>query len=141
MSYSRRVMRVKATGAAETVASHRDPARVVGPTRGAGLCLHGAQCEVAIPPDIELRCRDSRPVPLLFRGVTDLPTDGVRQVVTEPHRAPCRRCLTDAEPGEEVRLVSYDPFVLDSPYRSPSPVFVHVHNARPGCFAVRVERG
>ena len=68
---------------------------------------------------------------LCFRGVTTLPTEGVRQIVTERHSAPCRRCLEDAEPGEEVLLVSYDPFPTDSPYRSASPVFVHVRPCTP----------
>jgi Protein of unknown function (DUF1203) len=38
---------------------------------------------------------------------------------------PCRQCLKDAEIGEELLLVSYDPFVTDSPYRSASPIFLH----------------
>ncbi len=38
---------------------------------------------------------------------------------------PCRACLRDAEVGEELLLVSHDPFVTDSPYRSASPIFIH----------------
>ena len=38
---------------------------------------------------------------------------------------PCRQCLRDAEIGEEVILVSYDPFRSDTPYRSASPIFLH----------------
>jgi hypothetical protein len=38
---------------------------------------------------------------------------------------PCRQCLRDAEVGEALLLVSYDPFVIDSPYRSASPIFIH----------------
>lgn len=38
---------------------------------------------------------------------------------------PCRVCLRDAEVGEELLLVSHDPFVTDSPYRSASPIFIH----------------
>jgi hypothetical protein len=114
---------------------------------------------------------------------------------------PCRRCLTDGQINESMLLLSYDPFLGDSPYSGPGPIFVHqehctpyqgtkvpeqqrrrllsvraydgrhmmvgsevlqgseleevagrmldgtgveylhVHNAKPGCFAVRVERG
>ena len=54
----------------------------------------------------------------------DAPT-GLPVAVTEPHAFPCRRCLTDAEPGERVLLLSYDPWLVDSPYRQPGPVFVH----------------
>jgi hypothetical protein len=38
---------------------------------------------------------------------------------------PCRQCLKDAEVGEVLALVSYDPFILGSPYRSASPIFLH----------------
>jgi hypothetical protein len=48
-------------------------------------------------------------------------------VVDEPNAYPCRRCLRDAEPGEAVFLLSYDPFDSDAatPYRQPGPIFVH----------------
>ena len=48
-------------------------------------------------------------------------------VVDEADSYPCRRCLRDAEPGEIVVLLSYDPFVdgADTPYRQPGPIFVH----------------
>ena len=52
-------------------------------------------------------------------------TGAERVLVEEPHAAPCRRCLTDADPGETVLLVSYDPWTVSSPYRQPGPVFVH----------------
>ena len=38
---------------------------------------------------------------------------------------PCRQCLRDAAVGEELILVSHDPFEIDSPYRSASPIFLH----------------
>jgi hypothetical protein len=41
---------------------------------------------------------------------------------------PCRQCLRDAEIGEELILVSFDPFEQSessSPYRSASPIFLH----------------
>ena len=45
---------------------------------------------------------------------------------------PCRQCLCDAEVGEELVLVSYDPFDIDSPYRSTSPIFIHRVGCAPG---------
>jgi hypothetical protein len=62
--------------------------------------------------------------------ITGLPaplstTTATRTVADAPHAYPCRRCLTDAEPGEAVLLVSYDPWTVASPYRQPGPVFVH----------------
>lgn len=68
----------------------------------------------------------------MFRGADDIDvTGGTRVLVDEPNSAPCRRCLTDVDPGEEAVLVSYDPFRVDSPYRSASPVFVHARGCAP----------
>ncbi len=62
----------------------------------------------------------------LLTGAADIDVTGSDPVlVTERCSTPCRRCLRDAEPGERVHLVSYDPFVTDSPYRGASPVYVH----------------
>ena len=38
---------------------------------------------------------------------------------------PCRQCLRDAEVGEALLLVSHDPFLGSTPYRSPSAIFIH----------------
>ena len=46
-------------------------------------------------------------------------------VADEKPSFPCRQCLRDAEIGDELLLVSYDPFEIDSPYRSASPIFLH----------------
>ncbi|KAI1319653.1 hypothetical protein F5Y16DRAFT_414159 [Xylariaceae sp. FL0255] len=63
-----------------------------------------------------------RPMPAPYvEGVSTLPI--VRKVPTVP--VPCRRCLQDSTVGEEMLLVSYDPFLGDSPYRCASPIFVH----------------
>ncbi|KAJ7029531.1 hypothetical protein C8F04DRAFT_1116153 [Mycena alexandri] len=134
------------------------------------------------------------PLPSLDTPITIVASDGMRP--------PCRRCLLDASPGEELHLIAYDPFPVDSvtPYRGTGPIFIHaydcglfdgdvlperqlrrqmsiraydqshmlmaaetvdgtelekvaggmladekaryvnVHNAKPGCFAVRIER-
>ena len=68
-----------------------------------------------------------RPLPAPLPPSAPLP-DGARTIVVdEANSYPCRRCLRDAEPGETVVLLSYDPFVdgADTPYRQPGPVFVH----------------
>jgi len=44
---------------------------------------------------------------------------------------PCRQCLRDAEVGDELVLVSYDPFTVTSPYRSASPIFLHRYPCSP----------
>lgn len=41
---------------------------------------------------------------------------------------PCRQCLRDAAIGDELILVSHDPFDQDSPYRSASPIFLHAQD-------------
>ena len=63
--------------------------------------------------------------------ITGLPTalttttPATRTVADAPHAFPCRRCLVDAQPGEALLLLSYDPWTIDSPYRQPGPIFVH----------------
>jgi hypothetical protein len=44
---------------------------------------------------------------------------------------PCRQCLSDAEIGEALVLVAHDPFTVDSPYRSRSPIFLHEKSCAP----------
>lgn len=124
-----------------------------------------------------------------------------RRIADAPHAFPCRITLEDAEPGEELLLLSYPHQPAGTPYAASGPVFVrrratatrvainevpdqqrrrllsvraydarhylidaevtpgealeplirrlfsdarigylHVHNARPGCFACRVDR-
>lgn len=50
---------------------------------------------------------------------------GPMYVADEYPSYPCRQCLRDAIVGEELILVSYDPFVQDSAYRSATPIFLH----------------
>jgi hypothetical protein len=44
---------------------------------------------------------------------------------------PCRLCLRDAEPGEELLLFSYSPFSSARPYRNVGPIFVHAKPCQP----------
>jgi hypothetical protein len=57
-----------------------------------------------------------------------------RAVVAEG-REPCRRCLRNARPGEQLLLLPYDPFLVRSPYTGEGPVYVHAD----GCEAHRAE--
>ena len=50
---------------------------------------------------------------------------GVIYVADSKPGYPCRQCLRDAEIGDEMLLVSYDPFTASSPYRCASPIFIH----------------
>ncbi len=70
------------------------------------------------------------PAPLPALG-SSLPETLRTVVVDEPDAYPCRRCLTDAVPGERVVLLSYDPFTGDSPYRQAGPIFVHERDCEP----------
>jgi len=49
-------------------------------------------------------------------------------IADEPQCYPCRQCLQDANVGEELILLSYNPFGSKSPYRSASPIFLHRHD-------------
>lgn len=52
--------------------------------------------------------------------------DGAPAVlVDQRHSYPCRQCLRDGEPGEEMVLVRHDPFRGESPYTGPSPMYLH----------------
>jgi hypothetical protein len=149
-----------------------------------------------VPPTLRL---NALPTPL---NPDIAPSFAKTMTVDELNSFPCRRCLQDGKIGHVMRLVSYDPWLGDSPYRQPGPIFVHaspqcapytpdglvpdqldrrlmslrcfdadhfmvssdvvqgdklietavgmmqneraeyihVHNARPGCFAVRIDR-
>ena len=50
---------------------------------------------------------------------------GITYVADSNPGYPCRQCLRDAEIGDEMLLVSYDPFTASSPYRCTSPIFIH----------------
>ena len=56
---------------------------------------------------------------------------GITYVADENPGFPCRQCLRDAEVGEELLLVSYDPFTASSPYRCASPIFIHSKSCTP----------
>ena len=62
---------------------------------------------------------------------------GMRYVADSKPGFPCRACLRDAEIGEELLLVSHDPFDADSPYRSAGPIFIH---SEPCAHAVDLDR-
>jgi hypothetical protein len=68
-------------------------------------------------------------------GDADPCVPATRAVVAEG-REPCRRCLRNARPGENLLLLPYDPFLVRSPYTGEGPVYVHAdgcdeHNAGP----------
>ena len=56
---------------------------------------------------------------------------GIDYVADDKPGFPCRQCLRDAEIGEEMILVSYDPFEQASPYRSASPISLHRSSCSP----------
>ncbi|MEP7045928.1 MAG: DUF1203 domain-containing protein [Ilumatobacteraceae bacterium] len=56
---------------------------------------------------------------------------GVTYVAETSPGYPCRQCLRDADIGDELLLVSYDPFEASSPYRCASPIFIHTTPCTP----------
>jgi hypothetical protein len=56
---------------------------------------------------------------------------GIGYVADSKPGYPCRQCLRDAEVGDEMLLVSYDPFTASSPYRCASPIFIHCTPCEP----------
>ena len=57
--------------------------------------------------------------------------DLTERVVREPHSAPCRVCLRDAEVGEAVLLMGHSPFTVATPYRTVGPIFIHAARCVP----------
>jgi hypothetical protein len=53
------------------------------------------------------------------------------RAVVAAGREPCRRCLRNAEPGEPLMLLPYDPFLVRSPYTGEGPVYVHADGCEP----------
>ncbi|KAI0102280.1 hypothetical protein GGR51DRAFT_294124 [Nemania sp. FL0031] len=68
-----------------------------------------------------------RPLPV---PLEEDPSSPLTILKTPDEPVPCRRCLKDSKIGDEMLLLSYDPFLGDSPYRSASPIFVH---SKPAC--------
>jgi hypothetical protein len=79
---------------------------------------------VAVPPSIAERIRRERRDEWGNVDLTPIRVDAERS-------APCRICLRDALPGEEVLLFSYSPFAVAAPYRTVGPVFIHSHACTP----------
>jgi hypothetical protein len=57
---------------------------------------------------------------------------GPISVADEHPGYPCRQCMLDAAVGDELFLVSHDPFETDSPYRTAGPIFLHRHACTDG---------
>ncbi|KAI0553905.1 hypothetical protein F4679DRAFT_580075 [Xylaria curta] len=72
-----------------------------------------------------------RPMPAPYHEDRSTPFAAVK---TPDIPVPCRRCMKDSQVGEEMLLISYDPFLGDSPYRSASPIFVHSKPCEPAVF-------
>ncbi len=81
-------------------------------------------------------------------GLFELPdsvlaTQGVlRQIADTCPGFPCRVSLQDAQVGEPVLLLNHEHLPVASPYRSRHAIFVreYASEAKPGCFAARVDR-
>ena len=71
----------------------------------------------ALPADELERIRERR--------VDDFGNAFVPTVVTEAGGTPLRCCLRDAEPGERVALIAWQPASVGGPYAEVGPVFVH----------------
>ncbi|KAI0449871.1 hypothetical protein F5B21DRAFT_27376 [Xylaria acuta] len=72
-----------------------------------------------------------RPMPAPYEEDRSSPFAVVK---TPDTPVPCRRCMQDSRVGDEMLLISYDPFLGDSPYRCASPIFVHSKPCEPAVF-------
>ena len=100
----------------------------------------GKKHRVRFPPEWSAPPRDNRGVnepTFMLRPISPSDADSLRRqggalcVADEHPGYPCRQCLQDAAVGDELILVSYDPFRTASPYRSVSPIFLHRTSCTP----------
>ncbi|KAK5626156.1 hypothetical protein RRF57_001871 [Xylaria bambusicola] len=66
---------------------------------------------------------EETPAPFAILGTPDQPV-------------PCRRCLQDSQVGDEMLLLSYNPFLGQSPYQCASPIYLH---SKPACADAAVQ--
>jgi len=70
--------------------------------------------------------------PLFALDDDALTARGIQRVtVDEPHSAPCRISLVDAEPGESLLLLAHTHQPAASPFRASGPIFVRQGVERP----------
>jgi len=75
--------------------------------------------------DFLIRPISSELLEQLQSGLSSLNGNPVNSVLADAKPGyPCRLSLQDAEPGEELFLVSYSPFSKANPYRETGPVFI-----------------
>ena len=91
------------------------------PATASPIADNGHMTTTAASTTTRFQLRPIDPVEADLHAWADSPV----YVADEKPSFPCRQCLRDAEIGEELLLVSYDPFTVDSPYRSASPIFLH----------------
>ena len=84
---------------------------------------------------MSFRIRGLAPEPFASLFALDdevLATRGIQRLtVDQPHSAPCRISLTDAEPGEELLLLAYAHQPATSPFQASGPIFVRSGVERP----------
>jgi hypothetical protein len=76
----------------------------------------------------------------------DLTTKGIRRLIAEDDRYPCRISLAHATKGEELLLLSYEHQTANSPYRAKGPIYVRkaaneaaqISNQLPEPFLIRL---
>jgi Protein of unknown function (DUF1203) len=62
---------------------------------------------------------------LFALGDSELTARDIRRVVAdEPHSAPCRVTLEDAQPGEQLLLLPFAHHVAASPFQASGPIFI-----------------
>ncbi|KAI0518124.1 hypothetical protein F5B22DRAFT_654440 [Xylaria bambusicola] len=90
--------------------------------------LSAYQRQQTLPETLRFR---PLPAPLAEETTTPFAT---LQIPDQP--VPCRRCLQDSRVGDEMLLLSYNPFLGKSPYQCASPIYVH---SKPACADAAVQ--
>jgi hypothetical protein len=93
----------------------------------------GAQADMLIPTTLKWR-----PLPVSLDAGVNHSTPTKIVIVDEENSYPCRKCLKDGKIGQRMLLLSYDPWLGDSPYRQPGPIYIH---EQPKCDLIEFEDG
>ncbi|KAI1124571.1 hypothetical protein F5Y10DRAFT_28084 [Nemania abortiva] len=106
-------------------------------TATTSILMNGSQPDVDTSHQQQVIPKTLRYRPLPAPLVED-PSCPLAILQTPDSPVPCRRCLQDSNVGDEMLLLSYDPFLGDSPYRCASPIFVH---SKPACQLASFQEG
>lgn len=81
----------------------------------------------AIATAFRVSALDTAFVDEVRRTLTDRFGNSLTTHVDHEGGSPCRHCLQNAKPGDELIVLSYSPWAESHPYREVGPIFIHAN--------------